>query len=140
MKTQRMRFIVLALVDRNDYGYDENTLPQLVALVDAASPDGWQWLHTGPIGYFHTSALSVESVHRIIEQAEKLRRSDERFSSLGIGLAEGEMIGAFTDAGSLDLHAIPVGTVMNDALLSAQTADGYRETMQWLLHHFKPSA
>ena len=134
------RFIVLMLTDRDNYGFDEHTLPPLVTLMESASPDGCRWLHTGVIGYFLTSSRSVSRVQHVIEQAEGLRTADERFASLGVGLAEGPMVADFTWLGRLKPKTFPLGTVANDASHSAQLPDAYRQPLQSLLNEFDRNA
>ena len=140
MPAKRKRFIVLMLTDRDNYGFDEHTLPPLVALMDSASPDGCRWLHTGVIGYFITSRHSAACVQHVIEQAEQLRSADSRFESLGIGLAEGPMVADFTWLGRLKPSTFPLGTVANDASRSAQVPDAYQQSLQSLLHEFDRNA
>ena len=140
MPAKRKRFIVLMLTDRDNYGFDEHTLPPLVALMDSASPDGCRWLHTGVIGYFVTSRHSSTRVQRVIEQAEQLRTADSRFASLGIGLAEGPMVADFTWLGRLKPDMFPLGTVANDASRSAQLPDAYQQPLRSLLNEFDRNA
>jgi len=65
--------------------------------------------------------------------ALSFRTGDERFSSLGIGLAEWSMAADFTFLGRLK-NFVPIGSVSNDALHSAQTIDAYRTPFQALCH------
>ena len=136
MAAKHQRFIVLVLADRDNYGFDEITLPPLIALMDSALPDQRRWLHTGVIGYFLTSSRSLAQVQKIIEQAERLRGTDSRFASLGIGLAEGPMVADFTWLGHLKEEMAPLGTVANDASRSAQLSDAYKKTLQSLCQEF----
>src|SRR4030095_6082280 len=108
MPIQRHRFTVLMVVDRDKYGYDEHTLPPLIALMDSAAPDVRTWTHTGPNGYFLTSPGSLIRIQRVIEQFEQLPTSDSRFDRLGIGLAESEMVADFTSRGVLKTEAPPL--------------------------------
>ena len=55
MAARQKRFIVLMLADRNHWGFNEQTLPPLVALMDSASPDYRKFWHSCVTGYFLTS-------------------------------------------------------------------------------------
>jgi hypothetical protein len=129
MPIQRQRFTVLMVMDRDKYGYDEHTLPPLIALMDSAAPDVRTWTHTGPTGHFLTSPDSLVRIQRVIEQFEQLRTSDSRFDRLGIGLAEGEMSADFTSLGVLKTEAPPLGLAAQHAYRRAETGDGYHETL-----------
>ncbi len=136
MAAKKKRFIVLVLTDRDNYGFDEHSLPPLVALMDSASPDQREFWHSCVTGYFLTSSGALSRVRRVIEQAERLRTADSRFSSLGIGLAEGSLLADFTLLGRLKEIA-PVGTVVNDASRSAQTPGAYQNSLQALTHELQ---
>ena len=126
--------------DRDNWGFDEHTLPPLVALMDSASPDRSQWLHTGVIGYFLTSGHAVSRVQIVIEKAERLRTEDSRFTRLGIGFAEGLMLADFTSSGQLRPQMVPLGTVANEASRSAQLSDAYKQPLQSLSREFNRNA
>ena len=128
------------LTDRDNYGFNEHTLPPFIALMDAASPDGRQWVHTGVIGYFLTSFAALARVQQVIAQAEHLRGTDDRFANLGIGLAEGRMIADFNSLGRLNPDMMPLGTVANDASRSANVPDAYQQPVQSLSHEFNGNA
>ena len=128
------------LTDRDNYGFDEHTLPPLIALMDSASPDARQWIHTGVIGYFLTSSAALARVQQVIAQAEHLRGTDDRFASVGIGLAEGRMVADFNSPGSLNPEMVPLGTVANDASRSANVSHAYQQPLKSLLHEFKCNA
>jgi hypothetical protein len=133
---ERKRFIVLILADRENYGFDEQTLPPLVALMDSASPDQRQFCHSCVTGYFLTSRDSLTRVEGIIQQAERLRTTDSRFSSLGVGLAEGSMLADFTVLERLKPEMTPLGTVANNASRSARILGGYQQPLKALRHEF----
>src|SRR5205085_2786323 len=118
---------VLTLGDRDNYGFDEQALPPLVALMDAAAPDFRQWHHAAVTGYFIDSAQAFERVEHAIVQAEELRRSESRFRSLGIGVSSGEMLAEFTWRGHLKpSDTPPLGTATSDAsLLAASSPNAY---------------
>jgi hypothetical protein len=44
-------FIVLAIGDKNTYGYDKHTLPLLVMLIDLSKPEVRQFTPTSVIAY-----------------------------------------------------------------------------------------
>ena len=118
-------------LDRDLYGFDEHTLPPLIALMDSAAPDYRSWTHTGPDGYFLTSPESLGRIRRVIQQAEQLRSSDTRFERLGIGLAEGSMVADFTWFGRLKTQMPPLGSAPLAAYHCAE-ADSYREALRSL--------
>jgi hypothetical protein len=134
------RFIVLVLADRDNYGYDEHTLPPLLAVMDSGSPDTRHSTHLCVIGFFLTSSRSLSRVQGVIRQAELLRSTDNRFASLGIGLAEGRMVADFTWLGRLKLNTLPLGDTANTAARSAQIPDGYRQPLQSLHEEFHRKA
>ena len=135
MAAKHKRFIVLMLTDRANYGFDEHTLPPLIALMDSASPDQRQFWHSCVTGYFLTSRDALSRVQSVIDQAVRLRNADSRFSSLGIGLAEGSMLGDFTLLGRLK-EVVPVGAVVNDASRSGQLPDAYQQPLHALSNEF----
>lgn len=134
------RFIVLVLTDGDNYGYDEKTLPPLVAVMDSGSPDGQHSNHISVIGFFLTSFRSLARVEAVIQKAEHLRSTDSRYAKLGIGLAEGRMVADFTWLGRLKHEMMPLGDTANSAARSAQLPNGYLEALQSLHHEFHRNA
>jgi hypothetical protein len=120
-------FIVLAVGDRDSYGYDEHTLPLLVELIDSSSPDARQFTHIGVVGYYLRSGRAVEAVKSLLSKAESLRDTDPRFAKLGIGLSHGQMIADFDWLGRLKQDSIPLGEVATRASMSVRGAQTYRE-------------
>jgi hypothetical protein len=119
MPVREKRFIVLDFSDRDEFGFNEHTLPPLIALMDSASPDHRPWCHAGVTGYFLASASAAKRVQKTIEAAEHLRDTDSRFASLGIGSAEGPMIAEFTWLGRLKTQITPIGDVARVACRAA---------------------
>lgn len=131
----RHRFIVLALRDCDDYGFEEHTLPALATLMHAAAPEHRQSIATQVTGYFLTSRDALTRVRGVIEQVERLCAADSRLRSLGIGLAEGPLIADLSMLSkSSDLP--PLGTVANEATRSAKVPHAYRQTLQRLADEF----
>ena len=131
MPARHKSFTVLVFIDRDLYGFDEHTLPPLIALIDSADPDQRRWTHIGTTGFFLTSPDSLDRIRRVIEQAEQLRSSDIRFERLGIGLAEGLMIADFTWFGRVTTKMTPLGMVTG-AAYDCAVSDNYREALQSL--------
>jgi class 3 adenylate cyclase len=125
MPAKRKAFIVVMLGDRAGEGFDETSLPPLVDLIDSASPDLRQLLiPRGVAGYFLASSAATHRADRVVAAAERLRQSDTRFETLGIGVSAGEMIADFTWFGRL--RAAPLGVVANEASrLVSSAPDAY---------------
>ena len=131
MAAKCKRFIVLVFSDRENDGFDEYTLPSLVALMDSARPDEREFCHTGVTGYFLTSRSAMNRVRMAVELAEGIRTSDRHFGAVGIGLAEGSLLGEFSFFGRLK-RLLPYGAVVEEAMRSAQLPDAYRDSLQRL--------
>jgi class 3 adenylate cyclase len=129
MPAKRKAFIVVMLGDRTGEGFDETSLPPLVHLIDSASPDYRQLLAPrGVAGYFVASSTAAERADRVVAAAERLRQSDTRFETLGIGINAGEMIADFTWFGRL--RSAPVGVVANEASrLVSSAPDAYLSSL-----------
>ena len=140
MAGKTRRFIVVVLNERNNYGFDEHTLPPLIALMDSASPDARHWRHTSVIGFFLTSSEALARVQHLIQQLEHLRITDSLFASLGIGLAEGQMVADFTWLGRVREEMPPLGDTANRASHSAQFPDAYKPILQSLCDEFNRRA
>ncbi len=121
MSEKRKEFIVLAVGDKDSYGYDEHTLPLLWQLIDSSAPDTREFTHVGAIAYYVRSARTIIAVEDVISRAEGLRDGDRRFKTLGIGLAHGHMIA--------DFGFTPLGEVANRASAGVAGAQTYRETL-----------
>ena len=129
MSASRKEFIVLAIGDKDSYGYDEYTLPLLVELIDSSNPDARQFTHVGVFAYYLRSGRAVASVESVLSKAESLRDTDPRFAKLGIGLSHGQMIADFDLLGRLKLHSIPLGEVATRASMSVRGVQNYREIL-----------
>jgi hypothetical protein len=92
---KQKRFIVLTLSDTESWGYEEHTLLLLLKIVDSSAPDYRMFTHTGVVANYLTSPSALQSVEKVVAQAEAFRDTDLRFATLGIGLAEGELIAEF---------------------------------------------
>ena len=131
MSVERKTFWILMFLDRELYGYDENTLPMLIGLMDSAAPDHRSWTHTGPTGYFLTSPEARDRIIQVIDRAELLRASDARFEHLGIGFAEGLMVAEFSSSGDLEADRSPLGSAAGEAYRCAEI-DGYCSALRAL--------
>jgi hypothetical protein len=87
MPAKQKSCIVVIFGDRNGWGFDEITLPPLVALIDSASPDYRKLLASrGVAGYFLATAAAAQRAERVVAAADELRIKDRRFESLAIGV------------------------------------------------------
>jgi hypothetical protein len=119
MSAKRKQFIVLCVGDKDSYGYDENTLPLLLQIVDSSNPSGRVFTHTGVVGYYQSSRRALARVEEVLSRVERLRDSDTRFNSLGIGLAHGDLIADFDWFGRLKRGFKPMGEAANRAFVGA---------------------
>ena len=87
VSAKRKEFIVLAVGDKNSYGYDEHTLPLLIQLVDSSAPDARQFNRIGVVAYYQRSSRAIAAVEDVLSRAEQLRDTDARFGTLGIGFS-----------------------------------------------------
>jgi hypothetical protein len=130
---KRKRFITLTLGDTESWGYNEDTLPMLLRLVDSSSPDYRMFTHTGVVANYLTSPTALKAVEDVITKAESLRDSDSRFATLSIGLAEGELIAEFDWLGRLKTdRERPMGASLADATRVEREPQRYREILQTL--------
>jgi len=130
---KRKRFITLTLGDTETWGYNEDTLPMLLRLVDSSSPDYRMFTHTGVVANYLTAPRALKAVEEAITKAESLRDSDSRFATLGIGLAEGELIAEFDWLGRLKTERErPMGASLSDATRVEREPERYREILQTL--------
>lgn len=133
MSIKRKKFIVLALGDTESWGFNEETLPLLLQLVDSSCPDHRQFTHARVIAYYFSSPQTLRSVEGVVSQAEMLRDSDSRFVSLGIGLAEGEMLAEYDLMGRLKTERLqPIGGFVADASRVEREGRRYKEALQTL--------
>ena len=132
MSIKQQSFIVLSLCDEESYGYDEHALPLLINLIDATNPDFRDSTHTGVVACYKTSPKNLSLIEQIVKQAETWRATDVKFSTLGIGLAEGELIAEFDWLGRIKGNLGPIGNARIEAAKAAQTSGKYRETLHAL--------
>lgn len=129
---KQTRFIVLCVGDKDSHGYNEDTLPLLLQIVDASKPDARIFTHTGVVGYFGFSSGSVEAVESAVLRAEQLRDLDPRFSTLGIGLACGDLVADFDWLGRLKHDSTPMGRIVNEASAGIRDTNKYKEVLKEL--------
>jgi len=121
-------FIVVILGDSDAYGYDQHAIPVLAQIVESSSPDARTASHLGFVAYCRTSASTLEAVKILIADAEALRQGDSRFASLGIGLAEGELVAECDSMGRVSIDRIaPMGGAVNDASSCFRERTRYRD-------------
>jgi hypothetical protein len=132
MSAKRKEFIVLALGDKDDWGYNEDTLPVLFKLVESSAPDSRLFMYFGVMAYYLRSRRSVTAVRKVISELEVLRDGDARFNSLGIGLAFGEMVADFDWLGRIKPTFQPMGEAANRASKGAKSEMSYREVLEAL--------
>jgi class 3 adenylate cyclase len=130
MAATREPFFIVALGDRDSFGFDEHALLPLVALVDAHTPDHRDVTNRGVMVYFRASAEALKRTRDLVNAAAQLRKREE-FASLGIGIASGPLISDLP-------HVAPIGTPANDASrLSAGAPDAYLGPLNALLHEYR---
>ena len=132
MEAARKEFIVLALGDRDGYGYDEHTLAILVRLFQSSSPDMHRSTHLGVIGFFLSCHRSIAAVSDLVSAAETLRDGDSRFASLGIGISSGPLIAEFDRRGNVKGSTMPIGETANRASSGVTGPQNYREILNAL--------
>lgn len=120
MPAKRKRFIVLCLTDRNGYGWDEYTLPPLLYLVENTSPDDRVLTHLGVVAFYLADPKARLRVEMACSAGKTLRRTDPRYATLGIGVAEGEMLAVFSWFGALKKNRMPIGETANVAAKNAR--------------------
>jgi hypothetical protein len=123
------RFIILALADRDGWGWSKRTVPPLVALLEEFKADGIYVTLKVVTGLFATSLSALERVHTAVAYAETMRSHDKRFASLGIGVVEGEAVAKFTADGTLDPKFPPLGGNVTQAARAAMQAGGHRDAI-----------
>ena len=120
----------MGLGDTNSYGYDEHALPVLLALADSYSPDYRVFTQTGVVVHFLTSKKKFEQARQLVASAESLRTSDARFSDLGIGVSEGELIGDFDFLGRVKAGGIGlIGDAIVEAVRGEKILGAYKEKL-----------
>src|SRR5438128_2305474 len=98
------------------WGFDETTLPPLLELVESSSPNCRTVSHLSIIAHYLSSKQALKAVGKVVTMAETLRNNDLRFKTLGIGLAEGELIAEFDWLGRVKTHRTqPLGDSVNVA-------------------------
>ena len=133
MSIKRKRFITVTLGDTKSWGWNEHTLPILLQLVDSSTPDYRMFTHIGIVANYLTSPRALRAVEDVIARAESLRDTDSRFATLGIGLAEGELLAEFDWLGRLKTERErPMGSSLTDAVRMEREPQRYREVLQTL--------
>jgi hypothetical protein len=135
MGAARKDFVVVALGDRDAGGYDERTLPLLVALADSTAPDARVFTTLGVVAFYLSSERGVAAARDLVSQAEVLRDRDPQFSSLGIGAAHGPLFADFDWRGRVKAAFIPVGETANRASAGVAREQNYREILDHLGEH-----
>jgi len=126
---KRKEFIVLALGDKDSWGYNEHTLPLLLRLVDSSNPDVRDFTHFGIMAFYLPSRRALAAIKEVIASAEALRDGDPRFASLGIGLAYGPLTAVFDWLGRVKHCPTPFGIVANQASNDIHDARKYPAVM-----------
>ncbi len=124
------RFIVLSLNEKDSWGWNEQTLPRLIQLVDSMEPDARIFTHTGVVAHFQASRAALKKMEQVVIGAEELRKNDERFSTLGTGIAEGECTTEFDTRGRVKERAMILGDAAGESVRSASKPNEYKETLQ----------
>jgi hypothetical protein len=115
-KTRRFIVVCLGDTDATSSGYDEDALPILWELAAFSKPAAHTISHKGTVTYYLSSRRAVAAVEALVARAEALRDTDSRFTTLGIGLAEGQMVAEFDWIGRVKLdRSAPLGRTANDA-------------------------
>ncbi|HTL17032.1 MAG TPA: hypothetical protein VL793_07335 [Patescibacteria group bacterium] len=133
MSLKHKRFITLTLGDLESCGYNEETLPILLQLVDSSGPDYRMFTHIGVVANYLTSPRAMKVVEDAIARIEHLRDNDPRFGTLGIGLAEGDLLAEFDWLGRLKTdHERPMGASLTDAVRVEREPQSYQKVLQKL--------
>ena len=133
MSAKRKRFIILSLGDAESWGYDEHTIPVLLQLVDPSAPAARIFTNMGVVAYYLTSRRTVAVVEGVIAKAEALRDTDSQFATLGIGLAEGELVAEFDWLGRVKTDRfMPLGGAVNDAVRHEREPQKYKVRLREL--------
>jgi hypothetical protein len=133
VNAKRKRFIVVCLgdTDTNSLGYDEDTLPILWELAASSKPAARTLNHRGAVTYYVSSRQAVAAVEALVAKAEALRDTDSRFATLGIGLAEGNMVAEFDWLGRVKSdRSPPLGRTANDANSLVRQPQKYKERLR----------
>ena len=133
MSFQRKKFIVLTLGDMESWGWDEQTLPLLLQLVDSSLPDYRMSTNAGVVANYLTSPRALQAVEQVIAGAERLRDQDPRFGRLGIGLAEGELHAEYDVQDRLVTErSKPMGAALTAALRCERKPLKYQDMLRIL--------
>lgn len=117
--------------DTDSIGYDEDTLPILWELAASSKPAARSFNHRGAVTYYVSSPQAVATVEALVAKAEALRDTDSRFGTLGIGLAEGQMVAEFDWLGRVRSERYPpLGRTANDANRLVQQPEKYKEKLR----------
>ena len=135
MGAARKEFIVIALGDRDAYGYDELGLPILVALVDSTAPDARVFTNRGVVAFFLPSVRGIAAARDLVSQAEVLRDRDPQFESLGIGFARGPLLADFDSRGRVKADFTPIGETANHASAGVAREQVTQEILAQLDEH-----
>jgi hypothetical protein len=132
MSSKRKQFIVLVMSDKDLWGYNEETLPPLLKLIDLSEPDSRSFSYTTVVGYYLRSRFSIKRISLVIKAIENLCASDSRYETLGIGLACGEMIAEFDWLGRIKNNFQPLGGVSAQALVAIRDPQIYKKVLDEL--------
>jgi len=108
-------------------------MPILLQLVDSSGPAARIFTHIGVVAHYLTSRRTVAVVEGVIAEAEALRDTDSRFATLGIGLAEGDLVAEFDWLGTVKTDRfMPLGGAVNDAVRPGREPQKYKERLREL--------
>jgi len=121
MSAKKANSIVVALIDLDDWGFDEYSLPALVSLANSHHPTCRTFFHTGVMAYFLSSPETKARAEKLITEA-KILKNEKGFESLGIGSAEGPLLAEFTWLGKYKpTDLAPIGEAASEATKNART-------------------
>jgi hypothetical protein len=106
------------LCARNAEGATAAEASALREFFNAADADGWWFVPAGTfIAAFLTTKSGVERASACESALCRLKQTQQEFRSFSVGVAEGAVLCSFSSAGNL--HSMPMGTVINDAMSAA---------------------
>jgi hypothetical protein len=130
--TARMaRFVIVHVVDRDDWGFDEHSLPRLVAAAEAAGVSEWQMTHASVTAYFlaeegpRASREVLDRVAAFVTAVEAVRDSDAKCVSIGNGIVWGDLLAEFDRHGGIRHGGLLAGMAHAHAVTAARGPQTY---------------
>jgi hypothetical protein len=129
MTIREEQFYIVSVGDREGDGFNELTLPSLVSIVDEFNPDGIVIVHSGIVALFRRKRHDTRDIQTLCDSLDQLRNTNPDYSALGIGLAEGQLIGEFDRRGKMVNADQFLGDARIDAVRIEAEPHGYRRVL-----------